>query len=222
MWFLARIWLFIRDGPLRLHGPKYHHFWNVIIPTSDGTTEIDHLIVSRFGIFVVELKDRSGWIFGSAAEAYWTAVHFGKRYRFQNPLRQNYGHLKAIEAFLCVDRRVIYSAVVFRGSFEFKTPIPDGVLCHSYRSWIASKNDLVLDDAAVETVLKALRTNAVLGWRVRHRHTQSIRNRYASDTTCPKCGGTLRVRMQMLGPQPGSQFLGCSRFPACRYTKSIP
>lgn len=220
MRLLTRIWAFIRDGLLRLRGPQYHHFRNVIIPSHHGTTEIDHLIVSRFGIFVMELKDRSGWIFGNAAEAYWTAVHFGKRYRFQNPLRQNYGHVRALEAFLRVDPRVLHSAVVFRGSFEFRTPIPDGVLCHSYKSWIASKQGVVLDDAAVDTILTTLRTNPERGWRARRRHARSVSNRFASDTTCPKCGGTLRVQTQMWGPQPGTQFLGCSRFPTCRYTKS--
>ena len=63
MGLLTRLWSFLTDGPFLLHGPEYHHFREIIIPTARGTTEIDHLVVSRFGIFVVELKDRSGWIF---------------------------------------------------------------------------------------------------------------------------------------------------------------
>jgi hypothetical protein len=89
--------------------------------TARGTTESDHLIVSRFGIFVVELKDRSGWIFANAYNPVWTAVHFGEKFRFQNPLHQNYGHIKALQEFLGVDARVLHGIVVFRGSFEFKT-----------------------------------------------------------------------------------------------------
>jgi restriction system protein len=131
MGLVTRLWSFLRDGPLR--GLDYHHFRKIIVPTSRGTTEIDHLIVSKFGVFVVELKDRSGWIFGNDADAHWTAVHFKKKFRFQNPLRQNYGHLKALEAFLGIDPRALHGIVVFRGSFEFKTPIPHGVLCHEYK-----------------------------------------------------------------------------------------
>ncbi len=116
MGFFNRLWAFFRDGPFQLRGPDYHHFRRIIIPTLRGTTEIDHLIVSKFGIFVVELKDRSGWIFGNAADAHWSAVHFKKKFRFQNPLRQNYGHMKALEAFLGVDPRVLHGIVVFRGS----------------------------------------------------------------------------------------------------------
>lgn len=41
----------------------------------DGTTQVDHILVSRFGVFVIETKDYSGWIFANAADAKWTSVH---------------------------------------------------------------------------------------------------------------------------------------------------
>lgn len=219
MGILSRLWSFLRDGPLG--GPDYHHFRKIILPTPRGTTEIDHLIVSKFGIFVVELKTYSGWIFGNASDDYWTAVYFRRKFRFQNPLRQNYGHIKALEALLGVDRRVLRPIVVFRGPFRFKTPIPDGVLRHRYKSWVASMQDVVLDDVAVGVIVATLESNAIHGWLAGFRHAQSVRERYASERTCPKCGGDLRVRTQRNGPQPGSQFLGCSNYPACKYTKNV-
>jgi len=221
MGLFTRLLSFLLDGPFLLRGPDYHHFRKIIIPTSRGTTEIDHLIVSKFGIFVVELKDRSGWIFGNAHDAHWRAVHFKKTFTFQNPLRQNYGHMKALESFLGVDPRTMRGIVVFRGSFEFKTPIPDGVLCHGYKSWVAARQDVVLDDAAVNTIVASLRANAMHGWLAGLRHAQSVRRRLSSDTKCPKCDGELRLRTQKTGPQPGSQFLGCSNYPACRYTRNV-
>jgi restriction system protein len=216
-----RLWWSLRDGPLRPRGWDYHHFRRIIIPGARGTTEIDQLIVSKFGIFVVELKDRSGWIFADANAAHWTAVHFGRKFRFQNPLRQNYGHVKALEAFLRVDPEVLHSVVVFRGSFEFKTPIPEGVLCGSYWPWIESRRDIVLDDADVDRIVKSLQSEAGQGWLAGRRHAQSVRARYSSDTTCPKCGGDLQLRTQRQGPQPGSKFLGCANYPACKYTKGV-
>jgi len=39
---------------------KYHLFKNVTLPTEDGTTQIDHVIVSRYGIFVIETKNMKG------------------------------------------------------------------------------------------------------------------------------------------------------------------
>lgn len=63
---------------------------DVTIQTPTGTTQIDHIIVSKFGIFVIETKNMSGWIFGSPDQAQWTqSLPGGNRFRFQNPLRQN-------------------------------------------------------------------------------------------------------------------------------------
>jgi restriction system protein len=50
---------------LFLDGKDYHLIRNLTLPTGEGTTQIDHVIVSRYGIFVIETKNMSGWIFGS-------------------------------------------------------------------------------------------------------------------------------------------------------------
>jgi restriction system protein len=221
MGILSRLWIALSDGPFRLPRSQYHHFHNIVIPTDRGTTEVDHLIVSRFGVFVVELKDRSGWIFGSHAEPFWTSVHFKQRFRFQNPLHQNYGHIKALEALLGVDPSVLRGIVVFRGSFRFKTPVPDGVFLHRYRSWVASHQDVLLDEHQVEAILGVLQERGQQGWIAARRHARAVRDRYASDTTCPKCGGELRLRTQKQGSRPGSQFLGCAHYPKCRFTKNL-
>lgn len=59
-----------------------------------GTTQIDHIIVSRYGVFIVETKARSDWIFGSEKQPRWTQQFHNTSNQFQNPLRQNYkqGH----------------------------------------------------------------------------------------------------------------------------------
>jgi ssDNA-binding Zn-finger/Zn-ribbon topoisomerase 1 len=59
------------------------------------------------------------------------------------------------------------------------------------------------------------------GWIAGLRHARSVRARYSSDATCPKCGGELQLRTQRSGSRPGSQFLGCSNYPACRFTKNL-
>jgi len=100
--------------------PDYHLMNHVTIQMDDGTTQIDHILVSRFGVFVIETKDFSGWIFANDADRLWTSVHYREKYRFQNPLRQNFRHVLAVED--------VHSIVVFSGTAEFKTGIPDGVL----------------------------------------------------------------------------------------------
>ena len=56
------------------------------------TTQIDHILLSPFGIFVIETKNYKGWIFGSQHQKTWTQKIYKKSFKFQNPLHQNYKH----------------------------------------------------------------------------------------------------------------------------------
>jgi hypothetical protein len=112
----------------RFLAPDYHLLNHVTLRLNDGTTQIDHVLVSRFGIFVIETKDYKGWIFAGSGDRYWTQVLYRVKFRFQNPIRQNYMHVCAIQELLeFLPADAIYSAVVFTGSAEFKTAVPDGV-----------------------------------------------------------------------------------------------
>jgi len=56
----------------QLNKQTYRRLHNVILNTPDGTTQIDHVFLSPYGIFVLETKNMSGWIFGSEKQAQWT------------------------------------------------------------------------------------------------------------------------------------------------------
>jgi hypothetical protein len=112
--------------------PNYHLMNNITIAFQDGTTQIDHILISTKGIFVIETKNYSGWIFADEKSRQWTRVHFRKKNQFQNPLRQNYKHQKAVQGLLdFLPKEYIHSIVVFTGDAEFKTPIPKGVVDYS-------------------------------------------------------------------------------------------
>ena len=109
--------------------PDYHLMNHVTIRMDDGTTQIDHVLVSRFGVFVIETKDFSGWIFGNATDQTWTQVHFRRKSKFQNPILQNYRHVCAVRGLLgFLPPEAVKSVVVFSGNAEFKTEVPQGVL----------------------------------------------------------------------------------------------
>src|SRR4030067_1544312 len=87
----------------------YRLIKNVTIPTEGGTTQIDHVIVSRFGVFVVETKNLRGWIFGKEGDAYWTQKLYRHSEKFQNPLRQNYKHTKTLSEILGISDDKLHS-----------------------------------------------------------------------------------------------------------------
>ncbi|MEX0604990.1 MAG: nuclease-related domain-containing protein [Marinobacter sp.] len=112
---------------LFLDRKTYHLIRNITLPTEDGTTQIDHIIVSPFGVFVVETKNMKGWIFGSAHQPQWTQKIFRHSQKFQNPLRQNYKHVKTLQTLLGLTDSQIHSLVVFVGDATFKTEMPTNV-----------------------------------------------------------------------------------------------
>ena len=99
--------------------------FNLYIPTKNGkTTEIDVLLISNFGLFVIESKNYSGWIFGNDYQKYWTQTLPAGRYginkeKFYNPVKQNYYHLVSLRNFLKTTVP-FYSLIVFSDHCEFK------------------------------------------------------------------------------------------------------
>lgn len=206
---------------MRLDKSVYRRFHDVYVPAPDGTTQIDHLVVSPFGLFVIETKNIDGWIFGSEKDSQWTQNLYGKKYRFQNPLRQNYRHTKCLAEYLDLDLELLHSVVFFIGECTFKTPMPLNVVNSGLSSYIKSFSSPVLADSEIQAIGEAI-TRLKADRSLNHRnHMQSLRERHSSTTVCPKCGAELVERTARRGAHAGSTFLGCSEYPRCRYVKSV-
>jgi len=149
---------------------------DVTLQTPTGTTQIDHIIVSKFGIFVVETKNMSGWIFGSPSQSNWTqSLPGGKKFRFQNPLHQNYKHTKTLETFLGIDHDFIHSVVMFVGETKFKTPMPANVMDSGFISYIKSKTNILFSDYEVERMVLAIRNGMMpKSEQTRREHVESL------------------------------------------------
>lgn len=201
---------------------QYHVFNNIIIQRESWSTQIDHIIVSKYGVFVVETKNRSGWIFGNQTDNQWTQVLFHKKYYFQNPLRQNHVHTKNLARLIGIDQSKIYSLINFCGGCHFKTRMPENVLNNKYTGYIKSKKQVLLTNNEVDRIcheLQRVKNNTPLlgGWR----HVKALKKRYESNTICPKCGGSLKKRIANTGKWVGHEFLGCNNYPECRYIKEL-
>lgn len=140
-------------GLSRLDNGRYRSLKNVFIPTvaGDGVTELDHVVVSAHGIFVIETKNYSGWIFGNEHDRMWTRTNYGNKCQFVNPLRQNDGHVNALAAFLGLPRSKFHSVVFFVGEATLKTPMPGNVLTSGLSRYIESNRDILLSESQVDT-----------------------------------------------------------------------
>ena len=108
---------FVSRKLLELDSEHYKVLDDLMLPSrgNTNTTQIDHIVVSDFGIFCIETKSYSGWIFGNAQQQHWTQVLYRYKKKFYNPLRQNYAHIKAVEAIVSPK----YPRVPIRGFIAF-------------------------------------------------------------------------------------------------------
>jgi hypothetical protein len=210
---------------LRLPSETYHRFHNVTLRTPDGTTQIDHIIVSRFGVFVVETKHMKGWIFGTERDAQWTQKIFRRSFKFQNPLRQNYKHMKALEAALDIPSNVIHSVIVFSGASTFKTSLPANVVRGGrYIRYLKSFQHQVLSGVQVNEILvriQASRLPESLSTRSQHIENLRARRDPLAERNCPRCGNRMVLRTAKQGANAGSQFWGCSAYPECKVVQRV-
>ena len=143
------------DGELliRLELIRHYRDWillnDVLLPSGEGTTQIDHILVSPGGVFLIETKDMNGWVFGSPGQKRWTQSFAAgrwsrkvgiksKQFTFYNPLLQNEGHAKALVNLGIVGRWWLRPIVVFVGDAELKTA--DKFLPFDEHEKIASQN----------------------------------------------------------------------------------
>ena len=165
--------------------PDYHLMNHITLPMEDGTTQVDQILVSRFGVFVIEAKDYKGWIFGSAQHKNWTQVLFRAKFRFQNPIHQNMRHVRAVRELLdFIPPDAIKSIVVFTGDAEFKTEMPRGVFCisglveylHDQADEIVSREHLQLCVGRIEMARLAISGQTDIA------HVQSLELRHGRAT----------------------------------------
>lgn len=94
---------------------------NIYIPYKGKTSEIDVLLIHEKGLFVIESKNYSGWIFGSEDQYKWTQVlNKQNKNKFYNPIKQNETHIKALSQYIDTDRKQMISFIVFSERCELK------------------------------------------------------------------------------------------------------
>lgn len=232
---------------LRLFGRKGYVLRNIYVPKNNGeTSEIDVVFITQKGIFVIESKNYSGWIFGDEKSVYWTAMLPDKsKNQFYNPIKQNSTHIKWLGQYL-ENSIPLFSVIVFSERCELKKVIvesTDVLVIKRDRLYAAVRNiwdrsgDL-LSEGMTEAIYAKLKPLTDVDQAVRAAHINQINEKYKRTETvknanimegptqqntslrCPRCGGTLVLRTARKGANAGNSFYGCSNYPRCRYIQN--
>ncbi len=195
---------------------------DLTFPADGGTTQIDHVVVSESGVFVIETKNMAGWIFGQEQQARWTQVLYRKKLQFQNPLRQNYRHVKVVQDLLGLEADKLFNLVVFVGSATPRTAMPNSVLWGKRQllRHIRSQHRQVLTREEVREIADNLCSRSLgSDGRTRRAHIRNVTARAAGrNNSCPRCNAPMVERTNR---KTGRKFLSCSRFPRCKGSRSL-
>jgi hypothetical protein len=204
----------------RLDSKKYRVINDLMIEVEGKTSQIDHVIISNYGIFVIETKNYKGWIIGDEYSEYWTQVIYKRKEKLYNPIRQNYGHVQALKNYLSDYPDLKYiPIVVFSVTADLKVKTKsDVVYSLKLLKTIKQYDEENITDPDKEKIQSRLLELNIKQKETRKKHVEDIilmkeekMVRIESDT-CPKCGGSLVIRNGKYG-----KFKGCSNYPKCKF-----
>lgn len=229
-------------------GEAYTVYHDVYIPNGErGLTQVDHIVTSVYGVFVIETKHYSGWIFGDEYKPYWTQVIYKKKTKMHNPIRQNYGHVQALLTYIEQEgMQDVHSIIAFspNSTFKFKKDFISANVIHfpellttikQYKEQRISEAMLMGINEKLEKLLIRDKSDRK---RLKEEHLRSIRE--AKSTKRPKRPQTKHSKNTSkqddsvlsaacpkcsgtLNLKTGryGKFYGCSNYPGCRYTEKV-
>lgn len=208
----------------RLDSASYSVINDLLLPVSSGgSSQIDHLIVSLYGVFVLETKNYQGWIFGDEKNESWTQVIYNTKTRFRNPIKQNWSHIYALkEALQEFPSLPFIPIVVFVGDAKLKkikARSPVVYLSQLMATIQKHSTTQCLSSDDVDKISGLLRSQNCVGRTARKEHVRHLEKKglrgqkNKNRMTCPKCSNKLVLRKGAHG-----EFYGCSAYPRCTFT----
>lgn len=207
----------------KLNCDEYKIINNVLLKNDTRSSQIDHVVISVYGIFVIETKFYEGWIFGNEKEEYWTQSIYNNKYKFRNPIKQNWAHIYALKELLSEYKQIKYhQVIVFSGGADLKNINSTIPVIYNYEiiNTILNKNEIkCLSNEQMEIIEKKIISNNFQSKKILKEHIKDIKNNLnvksekINNFICPKCGGKLKLRNGKYG-----EFYGCSNYPKCKFT----
>lgn len=211
----------ITDILSQLSQEDYRIYNNIYVNYNGMSVQIDHLVISRYGVFVIETKNYSGKIYGYENSDNWIQYLNDEKYLFKNPIKQNKFHALAVKNILRISESAILPIVVFLPKSDLKCET-DSTVIYSYQlySFIDSKKEIKFKDESIDILISNLNNSMINHENIELKHIEEIKRRKeeydecVENMVCPRCKGKLVERHGKYG-----KFIGCSNYPYCKFTK---
>ena len=169
-------------------------FHDIYLQKDNGTfSQIDLVVTSKVGIIVFEVKDYSGWIFGTGYNTQWTKVlAYGKeKYRFYNPILQNKKHIEDLRKKLKQFENIpFYSVVVFYGNCVLKdiSFVPNGTFLVKSNRVLEVVKNIIKNNELVQynnknEAFRILKESVINGGNkeIQNQHIENIKDMLGKD-----------------------------------------
>lgn len=153
---------------------------NILLKTNVGTSQIDHIVVCKKGIFVIETKNYSGLIYGDEKQKYWVQIIGKSKNKFFNPIWQNRGHINAVKNSISYKKVPIYSIVVFCGNCTLKSISSNSYVIYAKelnRTIKKTKSNINLSRQDVEEIVDMLNDKNIMDKKMLKKHVKFLKSR---------------------------------------------
>lgn len=219
--FIGKIGEHFIDKSLKeLPKEEYKIITDLMLELNGMTHQIDHIVVSKYGIFTIETKCYSGKIVGNEKDYYWYQYLKNNRYKLRNPIHQNYGHIKSLSEALNIDENKFISIICFTNQSKLKinsntivinrNNLVNMILRLSNEEKITNVDKIYKHIYCMNIIDPIKRREHVLKAKAKKKEAEDRVN----NMMCPKCGGKLVKRFGKYG-----RFIGCSNYPKCNFIK---
>lgn len=200
---------------------EYKILNDLMFEHNDITSQIDHVVVSKYGIFVIETKDYTGIISGKEWDDTWLQKTDKTTHDIHNPIKQNYSHIKMLMNILKINNPEIFKSIIVMTNkcttlIDSKTHV---VHLNELNNTIINYQEKLLNQSEIEYISKYLESNNITNKVKRQKHNKNIKHNKReinNEHICPCCGNTLVLRSGKYG-----YFYGCDSYPLCNYTLNL-
>ena len=150
---------------------------NILIKNNDRSSQIDHIVVSNFGVFVIETKMYKGWIYGKEKQRRWVQNLYGKKYYFKNPLHQNYGHIQNLKEIKGLEDVEFISLILFSERATLKNEIRNVIHFSKVRRWISNYQEIIYTDKQIDFIYNTIANKNIKDKEARKEHVLKIKQK---------------------------------------------
>ena len=204
----------------KLNKRKYKVINNFLLKTLRGTTQIDHIVISRYGVFVIETKNYKGIITGNEYDESWNQILFNNKEVLRNPIKQNNGHIKALkDAIPTLKYKKIKSIIVFTKRSKLKVNTETVVIYYNKVNKVIKKsknNEFTKEE--VDYIYERLNELNIDSFKQRVVHVKNVKRNIKEaekrlrKNRCPRCGEKLKKKKEKYG-----KLKRCKNYPKCTF-----